>query len=352
MSQTVIFTNDVADSLNNIVGQGSYHSVVVLTDEHTHQLVLPRLNACEALRNATHITIAAGESHKTLESLTQVWTALQQSGATRKSLLVNLGGGVVTDLGGFAASTFKRGIHFVNVPTTVLGAVDAAVGGKTGIDFGGLKNELGTFCPADTVIVSACFFDTLPREEVMAGYAEMIKHAMLDSTSELDRVLNTDIIHCTPEHMLKLVETSVNYKLNIVAADPTDKGLRRVLNFGHTVGHAFESFALERGKSVRHGYAVAWGLVVESVLSRLVFGFPSEVLYRLAKAVRENYGVFNITCDDYDHLLELMRHDKKSRHGEINCTLLRECGDATADVTISDDDMKAAIDIYRDLMGI
>lgn len=352
MSQTVIFTNDVADALNRLVVQGGYHSVAVLTDEHTRQLVLPLLSPCEALRRATHITIAAGESHKTLESLTQVWTALQQSGATRQSLLVNLGGGLVTDLGGLAASTFKRGIPFVNVPTTVLGAVDAAVGGKTGIDFGGLKNEIGTFCPANAVIVSACFFDTLPREEVMAGYAEMVKHAMLQSVDELNRVLDTDFGHCTPEHMLELVEASVQVKRRIVAEDPTEQGLRRALNLGHTVGHAIESFALERGKPVRHGYAVAWGLVVESVLSHLRQGFPSEVLYRLARFVRENYGAFHITCDDYDLLLQLMRHDKKSRHGEINCTLLRQCGDVALDVTVSDDDMKAAIDIYRDLMGI
>lgn len=352
MSQTVIFTNDVADALNRLVVQGGYHSVAVLTDEHTRQLVLPLLRPCEALRRATHITIAAGESHKTLESLTQVWTALQQSGATRQSLLVNLGGGLVTDLGGLAASTFKRGIPFVNVPTTVLGAVDAAVGGKTGIDFGGLKNEIGTFCPANAVIVSACFFDTLPREEVMAGYAEMVKHAMLQSVDELNRVLDTDFGHCTPEHMLELVETSVQVKRRIVADDPTEQGLRRALNLGHTVGHAIESFALERGKPVRHGYAVAWGLVVESVLSHLRQGFPSEVLYRLARFVRENYGAFHITCDDYDRLLQLMRHDKKSRHGEINCTLLRQCGDVALDVTVSVDDMKAAIDIYRDLMGI
>ena len=352
MSQTVIFTNDVADALNRLVVQGGYHSVAVLTDEHTRQLVLPLLRPCEALRRATHITIAAGESHKTLESLTQVWTTLQQSGATRQSLLVNLGGGLVTDLGGLAASTFKRGIPFVNVPTTVLGAVDAAVGGKTGIDFGGLKNEIGTFCPANAVIVSACFFDTLPREEVMAGYAEMVKHAMLQSVDELNRVLDTDFGHCTPEHMLELVEASVQVKRRIVADDPTEQGLRRALNLGHTVGHAIESFALERGKPVRHGYAVAWGLVVESVLSHLRQGFPSEVLYRLARFVRENYGAFHITCDDYDRLLQLMRHDKKSRHGEINCMLLRQCGDVTLDVTVSDDDMRAAIDIYRDLMGI
>lgn len=349
--QQLIFTNDVAQALSSVIAQRNPNRTFVLVDENTQRVVLP-LVQCDALNDACIITIPAGDINKTLDTLTHVWQSLDDNGATRHSLLINLGGGVVTDLGGMAAATFKRGIDFVNCPTTLLSAVDAAVGGKTGINFNGLKNELGVFREASSVIISTCFFASLPLTELKSGYAEMLKHAMLDSDDEFTRLLDYDLNNASLDALLALLETSVRVKQRIVEQDPHERGLRRALNLGHTVGHAFESLALERGTPVPHGYAVAWGMVTEVVLSHMKMKFASSNLHRLARYVSENYGAFHITCDDYPQLLNLMHHDKKSVHGEINCSLLRSCGDIETGVTVTDDDMTAALDIYRDLMGI
>lgn len=349
--QQVLFTNDVAAAISTIVAGKQYNRVFVLVDENTAREVLPHVK-CEAMARAHTITIPAGDTHKTLDTLSHVWQQLQEGGATRHSLLINLGGGVVTDLGGMAAATFKRGIDFVNCPTTLLSAVDAAVGGKTGINFGGFKNELGVFQEAQAVVISTKFFATLPAAELRSGYAEMLKHGMLDSEVEFSRLLAYNITDASLDELLALLETSVKVKQRIVEQDPHEKGLRRALNLGHTVGHAFESMALHRGNPIPHGYAVAWGLVAETVLSHMKLKFASSDLQALAVFVRDNYGAFHITCDDYPLLLDYMHHDKKSVSGEINCSLLRACGDVETGVTITDDDMKTALDIYRDLMGI
>lgn len=353
VDQEVIFSNDVSGAIDVALGELSgVNRVFVLTDVNTSQAVFPRLADCRSLSGATLITIPAGDDNKNLQSLNHVWTSLQAGGATRRSALINLGGGVVTDLGGFAAATFKRGIAFVNVPTTLLAAVDAAVGGKTGINFNSMKNEVGAFAPARAVIISTMFFDTLPDRELRSGYAEMLKHAMLTSDAMVDELLNFDLSAIDSERLLEMLKQSVAVKQEIVRQDPLEQGLRRALNFGHTAGHAFESHALKSLHPVPHGYAVAWGMVVELVLSHLKKRFPSTGLHRVSQWVKENYGIYEIDCDDYPELLELMRHDKKSRAGEINCTLLPAFGEISIDNTISADDMTAALDIYRDLMGI
>lgn len=350
MTQQLLYNNQVDATLNSIIGGGNYNHVVVLVDENTRRHVLPLL--ADSLGNASVIEIPAGDDNKTLHTLTHIWQELERCGATRHSVLVNVGGGMVTDIGGLAASTFKRGIHFINVPTTLLAAVDAAVGGKTGVNFMGLKNEIGVFAPADTVIVSTCFFPTLPTEELKSGFAEMLKHAMISSHDEFLQLLNFEFDHLDLDHLLQCLKTSIKIKDDIVSQDPTEQGLRKVLNFGHTVGHALESLAMENGKPVPHGYAVAWGLVTESVLSHMTLGFPSEDLYALARFIKDNYGAPAITCDHYDRLIDLMRHDKKSHNGEINCTLLKQCGSFTIDNNIDEENLKSALDIMRDLMGV
>lgn len=350
MSQPITFTNDVDTALASAIGTLHPGSVFVLVDENTHSCALPHLQ--EALTAAGIITIPAGEQHKTLDTVTHVWNKLTQHDATRQSVLVNVGGGVITDLGGFCASTFKRGIRFINVPTTILAAVDAAVGGKTGFDYQGLKNEIGTFCPAEHVIISTSFFDTLPECEILSGYAEMLKHALLSSSGDVDSLLDCNPVECEWIEKLATIETSVKIKQRIVEQDPHEKGLRRTLNLGHTVGHALESMALKQSKPVTHGHAVACGLVTEMVLSHMLLKFPSSDLHRLAHFVRDHFGPIGITCNDYPALLQLMQHDKKSHSGEINCTLLREIGDVVIDNAVSHSDMETALDIYRDLMGI
>lgn len=349
MIPKVLYSKNVDATLNSLIEGGNYNAVMVLVDTNTRQLALPVLTC---LNNAHVIEIAPGDVNKNLDSLTRVWQEMEKCGATRNSLLVNLGGGTVTDLGGFAAATFKRGIDFVNVPTTLLAAVDAAVGGKTGINFNGLKNEIGAFAPANAVIVSTTFFPTLPEQELKSGYAEMLKHAMLHSHANFEQLLKINFQNIDYDLLLDLLQESLQVKQRIVEQDPNEQGIRKALNFGHTVGHAFESKAMADGKPVPHGYAVAWGLVTETVLSHMMLQFPSNDLYVLARFVKDNYGAFHITCDHYDQIIDLMRHDKKCHDGEINCTLLKECGNYVINNTIGIDDIKNALDIYRDLMGI
>ena len=345
MEQNLIFTNDVKAAIERLEHDIDHNLTVWIADVNTAHLIDP------APHHLT--TMPDGDAHKTLETVVHVWDEMEHLGVTRHSLIINLGGGMVTDLGGWAAATFKRGVRFINVPTTLLGAVDAAVGGKTGFNYHGLKNEIGAIAPASDVIISTCFFDTLPVEEMKSGFAEALKHAMLDDRDEFLLLLDHDF-YAPIEHdtLLERLRRSVQVKADIVAADPRERGKRKALNLGHTVGHAFESLALTRGKPIPHGYAVAWGLVAESVLSHIKLGFPSRDIHHLGHFVRENYLGFPFTCDDYDELLALMRHDKKSHDGEITCTLLTAIGDYRIDQTVTDDDMKAALDILRDLLDV
>lgn len=350
----VLFSNDVAEAIDRAVERLSPVSLFVVADENTSSLVLPRLRVeSAAVAGAATVVTKAGEAFKNLDTLAYIWKCLGDGGATRNSAVINVGGGVVTDIGAFAAATFKRGIPFINVPTTLLGAVDASVGGKTGINFNSLKNEVGVFAEPEQVVISTVFFGTLSRRELLSGYAEMIKHGMLTSAGMTGRLLEYDIAACEPVSLLGMLRESVEVKLRYVHGDFTDKGMRHALNFGHTVAHAFEALALCHGTVLPHGYAVAFGMVVELVLSHLMVDFPAGELHRYADYVAGHYGAFNIECSDYPELVRSMHHDKKnSVSGVIDCTLLRGFGDAAIGVGISDADMKAALDIYRDLLHI
>jgi len=343
MQQNLIFTNDVEEAIERLKANMAPNMTVCIADVNTSRF---------ALGQERMVVIPDGDTGKSLATVCRVWDALEDFGATRHSLVINLGGGMVTDLGGFAAATFKRGMRFINVPTTLLGAVDAAVGGKTGFNYNGLKNEIGAFAPASDVIISTRYFDTLPVEEMKSGFAEVIKHAMLSDHDEFLRLMEHDF-NAPIDHnnLLERLRHSVQVKCDIVARDPNEQGERKALNLGHTVGHAFESLAMKRGKPISHGYAVVWGLVTEAVLSHIILKFPSEDVHQLGNFVRDNYRNFPFTCDDYDELLDLMRHDKKSRDGEITCTLLANIGDYRIDQTVSPDNVTAALDILRDLLG-
>ena len=349
--QTVVFTNDIARVLDDSIRQLSPHGIFVLTDTNTSRLVWPLLkNCCASMESAGLIVIPAGDMNKNIESLSCIWAELQRTGANRHSLMVNLGGGMVTDIGGFAAATFKRGMKFINVPTTLLAAVDASVGGKTGINFGRLKSEVGAFREADSVIISTRMFATLPPEEMYSGYAEMIKHGLLDGDSAFYRLLDYDPVNHDFDRMLSLLEESVGVKRRVVAEDPFERGLRKALNLGHTAGHAFESLAMSNGAPVPHGYAVAWGLVVELVLSHMRRGFDSSLLRQLSDYVNSHYGTPDITCKDYPALIELMHHDKKNMDDLVNFTLLDAPGKIVIDCTAPDSEIEVALDIFRDLM--
>lgn len=383
MQQQIIISNDIEHDLATAVAESEHDRVFVLTDDTTHECCLPKVATLLAQYDAVPITIAHGDQHKTLAALGDVWTALQQGGATRHSLLINLGGGMITDLGGFAAATFKRGINFINIPTTLLAMVDAAVGGKTGINFGGLKNEIGAFADARFVIINTCFLDTLDAENLCSGYAEMLKHALISDERMWAEHVNYDLLQPDLAELQHMVAESIAVKERIVAEDPHEHGIRKALNFGHTIGHALEEFALQQAggavvstapnnqttggaaisarllplarartapekRPLLHGYAVAFGLIGELYMSARKAGFPTERLHQTARFIRENYAQTEFTCNDYPTLLNLMRHDKKNTSGVINFTLLHNIGDIRINQTATDEEICEALDFIRE----
>jgi 3-dehydroquinate synthase len=341
-----IITNDLATELTRCLGNHPSNDIYVLTDTTTCALCLPYLYSCGLPQQATIITIAAGDNHKDIHAAIQIWELLSKGGATRKSLFINLGGGMITDLGGFAASTFKRGIRYINIPTSLLGAVDAATGGKTGINLMGLKNEVGVFNPAEQTLIDVHFFKSLDSDNLRSGYAEMVKHALIDTSDEWKAVLAYDLEDIDYDLLSVMVERSVRIKERVVELDPTEKNIRKALNLGHTFGHAFETFSHRVGRPALHGYAVMWGLLCELYLSHVQLSFPKEELLRLKYMLKEYYGKLDFTCNDYEDLYELMTHDKKNDAGYVNFTLLRTVGDIQINCTATKEEIFETLDFY------
>lgn len=357
MANKVVISTEIVRTLTEAVGEVAHDKLFLLMDEVTQRVCLPVVQDIPCLEGATHIIIGATDTHKTLETLAQVWTALGNGGGTRHSLMVNLGGGMVTDLGGFAASTFKRGIKYINVPTTLLSMVDASVGGKTGINFNGLKNEIGVFNSPETVILDTTFLRTLDHENILSGYAEMLKHGLISTNENYAELLNFDFDRVDYAHLGQMVGTSVAIKERVVEEDPLEHGIRKALNLGHTAGHAFESFCLAfEGKPadgrtihpVLHGYAVAWGLICELYLSCVKTGFPTSKMRQTVRFVKENYGTLPITCDDYEELYAYMTHDKKNTAGIINFTLLGDVGDIRINQSATKEEIFEMLDFFRE----
>ncbi len=372
--QKIILSDNLEKRLTEAINEVEHDHLYMLCDTLTRRYCWEKIRTFNCLKGITRFTIEVGDIHKNLKSVTWVWDKLQEYGATRHSLMINLGGGMVTDLGGFAASTFKRGIPFINIPTTLLAMVDASVGGKTGFNYGGLKNEIGVFSNARSVILDTIFLRTLDRENIYSGYAEMLKHALINNEQMWAQLLNFDLASLgnsenseyseysessdyseysensapSPLKLLSaMLADSVAVKQRIVLEDPTEQGIRKALNLGHTAGHAFESLALER-KPVLHGYAVAWGLIVELYLSCIKTGFPTDKMRQTVSFIREHYGRMAISCDDYPRLIELMHHDKKNVGNTINFTLLGNIGDIRINQHATEEVIKEAFDFYRE----
>ena len=347
MNQRVIISTHLENELVSALSECEHDKLFVLTDTTTQEMCLPVLQKFYCMKEAKVITIPASDSHKDIESLMMVWKGLQEGGASRHSCMINLGGGMVTDLGGFAASTFKRGINFINIPTTLLAMVDASVGGKTGINFGGLKNEVGVFNDSKFVILDTEFLKTLDTENICSGYAEMLKHGLISTEAMWEELVSFDLANPDLKQLQRMVGDSVKVKERIVEQDPHEKSIRKALNLGHTFGHAFESWALKR-KPILHGYAVAFGLIPELYLSVAKTGFPTEKMRQTVNFIKEFYGTLDITCDDYDELIELMHHDKKNQNGIINFTMLGGIGDIRINQTATTEEIKEALDFFRE----
>lgn len=349
--QKVIICQDLRKDLYSAIQECPHDKLFILVDEHTRELCLPLISGFGYLNDANIITIGAEDVHKNVETLVHVWQSLGDGGASRHSLMINLGGGMVTDLGGFAASTFKRGIKYINIPTTLLAMVDASVGGKTGINFNGLKNEIGVFSPAEYVLIDTEFLKSLDTRNLLSGYAEMLKHGIISTTGHWAELLNFNMMDIDYKALQALVAKSVQIKEGIVAEDPFEKGIRKALNLGHTAGHAFESLALETNRPVLHGYAVAWGIVCELYFSHLRTGFPKDKLRQTVQFIKDHYGVFTFDCKQYDRLYQFMTHDKKNNAGIINFTLMGEIGDIRINQSANQEEIFEMLDFYRETMG-
>lgn len=348
MKEQIVNAKKLQDTLHVITERKNYDKLFVLTDDVTQRLCLPLLGEI----NATNISIGSTDASKDIETLNHVLEELVSHGASRHSLIINLGGGVVTDLGGFAAAIFKRGIDYVNIPTTLLAMVDAGVGGKTGINFGGLKNEIGVFKAPVSVLINTIFLKTLDEANLISGFAEVLKHALLNNEQMWATVLNHNLTSrvINLDKWQQMVYENVKVKARYVDEDPLEQGIRKALNFGHTFGHAFESFSFKNanGSSLSHGYAVAYGMICELYLSVVKLGFPTDKMRQTVTFIKENYGKMAIECKDYDELLELMRHDKKNSGGNIKPVLLRAIGQPETDMCITEDEAKEAFDFLRE----
>ena len=346
----IISSTDIRQTLDEQLQGIDADRTFVLCDEHTARLCLPPTGL--QARGCPVITIAPGDEGKNLDTLATVWQALTEGGATRHSLVVNVGGGVVTDIGGFAAATFKRGIRYINIPTTLLAMVDAATGGKTGINFGGLKNEVGAFHLPEHVVLWAGFLDTLDKENLLSGMAEMFKHILISGDSQpVARMEALADTFAQGRDATDLIRQSVAIKERIVAADPTEKGLRKALNFGHTIGHAIESLLLEKHTPVLHGYAVAWGMIGELYLSHITTDtqLPIGTLRGATRLLSELYGPCPVSCNDYERLYALMLHDKKNLSAtDVRFVLLDAGADVRLDCTASREAIFEALDFIRE----
>ena len=341
-----IVTNKIEKELATVIKSLAADRVFVLVDENTAEHCLPIVRP--ELQDAFVIKIKAGDETKSIDTAVDIWDILVDKGATRSSLLINLGGGVVTDLGGFVAATFKRGMHFVNVPTTLLGVVDAATGGKTGVNFKGLKNEIGAFATAEKVLIDTRFFKTLDFKNRLSGYAEMVKHALIADSILLEQTLNYDLDSFDMTRLAILLKQNLQIKENIVEVDLHESGLRKALNFGHTVGHAFESLSYEMDNPMLHGFAVMWGIIAELYLSLIKLKFDKKIVSQILAFTKEYYGAFPYTCKQYDRLYELMLHDKKNSNGQINFTLLASVGDVRINQKVTKEEVFEALDYLRE----
>ncbi len=344
----VFFDNTLA-TLDNFLQTSHYSKVLILTDRNTGTHCLPVLQAAvPQLRGCNVIEVEPGEENKNIDFCVGIWKMMLDFGADRQSLLVNLGGGVVTDMGGFAASTFKRGIDFVQVPTTLLSQVDASVGGKTGIDMDHVKNIIGTFAQPKAVFIATKFLETLANRQLVSGFAEVIKHGLIADRTFYETVKERNATAIN----LDDIKHSVAIKNYVVTQDPQEKGLRKILNFGHTIGHALEGYSLAHDHDpLLHGEAIAVGMICEAYLARRLNGLGEEALADIIRTFRQHFPDYRFEKEIYGQLIALMKNDKKNAGDRIGFALPNDIGSCAVDVFVEEDVIKECLDFYRELVG-
>ncbi|MDX2001889.1 MAG: 3-dehydroquinate synthase [Chitinophagales bacterium] len=326
-----------------------YHRYAILCDENSRAYCLPMLlEAMPRLDDALIIEVPAGEAYKRLSTCKWIWQALFEAQADRNTLLINLGGGVITDMGAFCAALYKRGIAFIQIPTTLLSQVDATIGGKTGVNFSGVKNGLGTFTNPKAVFIHDVFLGTLPEAQLSSGFAEMLKHAIIADPILLEKLLTIKI--SIEQQWTDLIADSLRIKQSIVEQDPLDIDIRQALNFGHTLGHALESYSLKTEQPLLHGHAIALGMIGELWLSSQKLGFPTGDVQKISSHLLKLYQpYFNIGFDT-NKLVKLAGNDKKNRDAHISFTLLEQLGRPVIGVKCSPEETRQAFKYLEDLL--
>lgn len=336
--------------LNDFLSKKTFSKIFILVDENTHEYCLPLLlGNLETETGFEILEVEPGEEMKNIQTVTQLWEILTEMKADRKALIINLGGGVITDMGGFVASTYKRGIQFINIPTTLLSMCDASIGGKTGIDLMHYKNMVGTFSFPEQIFVYPKFLETLPNKELRSGFAEMLKHGLIaDKThwENLIRIQNIDTEGVVPH-----IQTSMNIKQEVVEKDFHEKNIRKTLNFGHTIGHAIESLCLEKESPILHGEAVALGMICETHLSYLEGLITKEDSETIIENIQKYYSFIDLGDFKQEDIFHLLLNDKKNTESKINFSLLSEIGSCVFDYECKAENIKKSLDFYKKLSG-
>ncbi|WP_410221371.1 3-dehydroquinate synthase [Pedobacter sp.] len=333
--------------LKHLLKQKNYSKIFVFADTHTAELCIPAFREmADDLDHFDIIETDSGEENKNIDFCIGIWKTLLDFEADRKSLMINLGGGVITDMGGFVASTYKRGIDFINIPTTLLSQVDASVGGKTGIDIDNVKNMVGTFALPQAVFIENRFLETLPQRELLSGFAEMIKHGLIADAGYYHALKNCDYKQISAQ----LIYHSIQIKNEVVTQDPFEKGLRKILNFGHTIGHAVESYSLENDKvSLTHGEAIAIGMICETYLSVKYCSLSDSDFNDICQYILSVYPKYHIAEKSFNALISLMQSDKKNEEGQILFSLLENIGNCAFNHKVHKDDIINSLTFYNNL---
>ena len=346
LPDNIILTEKMEEAFSIFFSDKKYSKIGILVDENTHNYCYPIIQ--KFIPDPILISIKSGERNKNLDTCSQIWQRLTDQSFDRKSLLVNLGGGVITDMGGFCAATYKRSIPFVNIPTTLLSQVDASIGGKLGINFHAFKNHIGIFEEPTMVLIDPVFIETQPIREIKSGFAEVIKHGLIADKLYWKEVSSKAF---EQQDWKSLILRSLEIKHKVVTSDLKEKGLRKILNFGHTIGHAVESFYLHSRNKLLHGESVAIGMIAEGYLSYKLCGFKKADLDHLIGYMRTTYSSFEISQKDIPAISKLCLHDKKNVGEIINCTLLRDIGKAAYDIPITMTHVHDALMFYSQVIS-
>ena len=348
---SIFIGNDIFETIRSYLHQYEFkeNKIFILVDENSRKYCLPRLMSNIQLLQEVHIIeIAAGEEMKTMGTCNTIWNELSAHGCDRNSVLINLGGGVVSDLGGFVASTFKRGIRYINIPTSLLAMVDAAIGGKVGIDLNGLKNQIGLFSNPQVVFIIPDFVDTLPERQIRTGFAEIVKHSLIYEKQYWEELTLKNFKDIS--NWKEMIDWSVEIKNYYITEDPLDTGFRKVLNFGHTIGHAVESYSLHNDENpLSHGEAIAIGLICESYISHKYANLPENQLNEIVHYMSENFSHYPLHTDHFTAIMENMSHDKKNNGNNLNFTLLTSIGNTLINQFIDANLVQESLLFYQNL---